>query len=128
MLSFADPISALTSDSKYAVRVLTRRADSPPALELSSLPGVTIFEGDVYNEATLRKAFSGVDLAFVNTNGFAIGEKAEIYWGIRIYEIARESGVKHFLWSSLEYASKLGNYNPKYRTGHLDGKAKVADF
>jgi hypothetical protein len=58
----------------------------------------------------------------------AIGEKAEIYWGIRLYELARELGVKHFVYAGLEYASKLGNFNPKYRTGNLDGKGKVVDF
>lgn len=92
------------------------------------MPGVEIFEGDSYDEKTLRGAFEGVNYVFVNTNGFAIGEKAEIYWGIRLYELAREFGVKHFLYAGLEYASKLGNYDQKYRTGHLDGKGKVVDF
>lgn len=92
------------------------------------MPGVTIIEGDAYDEVTLHCAFSGIDLAWVNTNGFAIGEKNEIYWGIRMYEIARECGVSHFIWASLEYASKLGNFDPKFRTGHLDGKAKVANY
>jgi hypothetical protein len=36
--------------------------------------------------------------------------------------------VKHFLYAGLEYASKLGNFDPKYRTGHLDGKGKVVDY
>ena len=89
---------------------------------------MTIFEGDSYDERTLREAFKGVDYVFANTNGFAIGEKAEIYWGIRLYELSREFGVKHFLYAGLEYASKLGNFDPKYRTGHLDGKGKVVDF
>jgi hypothetical protein len=118
----------LAHDRKYAVRVITRNATSAEAKELESIPGVTIFEGDAYNEPSLRKAFEGVDYVFANTNGFAIGEKAEIYWGIRLYELAREFGVKHFLYAGLEYASKLGNFNPKYRTGHLDGKGKVVDY
>ena len=90
--------------------------------------GVLIFEGDAYDEPTLRKVFVDIDYAFVNTNGFAIGEKAEIYWGIRLYELGREFGVKHFIYAGLEYASKLGNFDPKYRTGHLDGKGKVVDY
>ena len=119
---------ALAHDSGYHVRVLTRSAASPESKELSSIPQVTIFEGDAYDEATLRKAFVGVEYVFANTNGFAIGEKAEIYWGIRLYELAREFGVKHFVYAGLEYASKLGNFDPKYRTGHLDGKGKVVDY
>ncbi|KFZ20417.1 hypothetical protein V501_00157 [Pseudogymnoascus sp. VKM F-4519 (FW-2642)] len=121
-------VKALASGSKYSVRVLTRDTTSSSATELASMPGVTIFEGDAYYEPSLRKAFIGIDCAFVNTNGFAIGEKAEIYWGIRLYELAREFGVKHFIYAGLEYASKLGNFDSKYRTGHLDGKGKVVDY
>lgn len=118
----------MTSDGKYAVRVVTRDSSSTEAKGISSIPGASILEGDTYNEATLRKAFTDVDYVFANTNGFAIGEKAEIFWGIRLYELAREFGVKHFLYAGLEYASKLGHFDPKYRTGHLDGKGKVTDF
>jgi uncharacterized protein YbjT (DUF2867 family) len=119
---------ALVSDKKYLVRAITRNAASTESKELAALPGVTVFEGDAYNEQSLRKAFEGVNYVFANTNGFAIGEKNEIYWGIRLYELAREFGVEHFLYAGLEYASKLGNFDPKYRTGHLDGKGKVVDF
>ena len=108
--------------------MLTRNASSKEAKDLASIPGVTIFEGETYHEPTFRKALQGMEYVFVNTNGFAIGEKAEIYWGIRLYELAREFGVKHFLYAGLEYASKLGGFDAKYRTGHLDGKGKVVDY
>jgi uncharacterized protein YbjT (DUF2867 family) len=127
-LNSSDNKTALATDGKYAVRVITRNAKSEEAQELASIPGVTIFEGDSYLETDLRKAFEGVKYVFANTNGFAIGEKAEIYWGIRLYELAREFGVEHFLYAGLEYASRLGNFDPKYRTGHLDGKGKVVDY
>ncbi|KAL7916754.1 hypothetical protein GGI35DRAFT_433954 [Trichoderma velutinum] len=121
-------VKALASDGKYAVRVITRTASSEEAKQLAAIPGVTIFEGDSYHEPTLLKAFEGVSYLFANTNGFAIGEKAEIYWGIRLYELSRQFGLKHFVYAGLEYASRLGNFNPKYRTGHLDGKGKVVDY
>lgn len=35
---------------------------------------------------------------------------------------------KKHRYAGLEYASKLGNFAPKYRTGHLDGKGKVVDY
>jgi hypothetical protein len=108
--------------------VLTRSAASAAAVELAALPGVTIIEGNAHDEATLYRVFTGVDYAWVNTNGFAIGEKNEIYWGIRMFEIARGCNVSHFQWASLPYVSKFGNFDPKYRTGHLDGKGKVAEF
>lgn len=120
---FISPL-ALVSDGAYKVLVLTRSATSSNAQLLASLPNVTLIIGDSYSEPDLRKAFSwegGVDLAFVNTNGFAIGEMREIYWGIRIFELARQAGVKHYIWGALDYVSKKGNYDPKYKTGHYDG-------
>ncbi|CZR68654.1 uncharacterized protein PAC_18553 [Phialocephala subalpina] len=121
-------VKALVADGKYSCRVLTRSSTSESAKALSSLPGVELFEGDSYHEPTLRQAFSGCTYAFTNTNGFALGEKAEIYWEIRVYELAAEFKVKHFLYAGLIYASKLGNFDPKYRTGYLDGKGKVSDY
>jgi hypothetical protein len=121
----------MVADKKYSAIVLTRDANSAEAKELSEVGGVTILQGDSYLESDLRKAFTShgtVDYVFANTNGFAIGEKAEIYWGIRLYELAREFKVKHFIYAGLEYASKLGGFDPKYRTGHLDGKGKVVDY
>ena len=64
----------------------------------------------------------------MNLNGFAIGEKAEIYWGIRLFELASQHGVKHFIWASLSSSYKASAYDPRFRTGHFDGKAKVADW
>lgn len=45
---------------------------------------MTLFHGNPYDEADLQKAYKTVQLAFANTNGFAIGEKAEVYLGIRM--------------------------------------------
>jgi hypothetical protein len=70
----------------------------------------------------------GVYGVFANTNGFAIGQAKEIFWGIRMYEIAAGCGVQHFVWGGLPYASKLGKFDPKYAIGHADGKAKVAQY
>ncbi|WKT48321.1 hypothetical protein QSH57_013251 [Fusarium oxysporum f. sp. vasinfectum] len=66
-------VKALSDDSAYEIRVLTRSAASPAAAELAALPDVTIMEGNPYEEATLQHAFDAVELAWVNTNGFAIG-------------------------------------------------------
>jgi hypothetical protein len=86
---------------------------------------VTPFQGNPYDEADLQKAYRGVQLAFANTNGFAIGDKAEVYWGICMYELAAQNGLEHFVWAGVDYGSKQGGFAPKYRCGHLDGKNKV---
>ncbi|KAM3077067.1 hypothetical protein ACMFMG_003463 [Clarireedia jacksonii] len=121
-------VKALTHDGAYDVRLITRNANSVHAKELGAIPGVTIVEGDIYSEKDLAKAFEGCTHAFINTNGGALGEKAEIYWGIRYYELARTHHLTHFLYSSLEYSLQLSSYSPLYRDGHMDAKAKVATF
>lgn len=105
---------------------MTRDGNHDVAKHLASLPNVSLVVGETYEEETLQKAFEGVQLAFVNTNGFAIGEKAEIYWGIRMFEIARQHKLEHFVWSNVDYGTRKGNYDPQFRCGHLDGKGKVA--
>ena len=64
----------------------------------------------------------------MNIDGFNTGEKAELYWGIRTYELALESGIKFFVWGNLAFSYKIGNYDPKFRAGHLDGKGRVGEW
>jgi uncharacterized protein YbjT (DUF2867 family) len=118
---------ALSQDT-YNIKVLTRNARSREALELLSLnspkSAVSLIEGDCFNETDLHAAFAGIDATFVNTNGFATGAKGEIFWSIRIYEIAQWAGVKHFVYSGLSYVSKLAGFDPRYRCGHKDAKGQ----
>jgi uncharacterized protein YbjT (DUF2867 family) len=116
---------AFSTAGTYDILVLTRSTSSLHAAELGALPNVKLVEGDYYNEDTLRSAFECVDLCFVNTNGFAIGEKNEIFWGIRMYEIARWAGVKHFVYSGLPHVTKNGDFVPKHRVPFADGKGQV---
>jgi uncharacterized protein YbjT (DUF2867 family) len=116
----------LSGAGTYTVHLQTRSANSPHAAELGGLPNVKLVEGDCYDEDTLKSALEGVDMCYVNTNGFAIGEKNEIYWSIRIFKIAQWAGVKHFIYSSLPYVSGNGNFDPKRRVPFVDGKAKVS--
>ena len=60
----------------------------------------------------VRKALEGVYGAFVNTDGFTVGEEREIYLGIRIFEIAKQiKSIRHYVWSSIDNylkASQIG--------------------
>ncbi|KZP00637.1 NAD(P)-binding protein [Calocera viscosa TUFC12733] len=108
--------------------VLTRKTSSEQAQELASLPRVSLFEGTYVKEADIWALFKGAYGALVNTDGHVVGEKAEVFWGMRIFEIAVAQGVKHYIWASIPYLTKLGGYDPKYRSGHMDGKGRVAEW
>jgi hypothetical protein len=61
------------------------------------MPNVTIHIGSSTSEPDLRSAMSSITHAFVNLNSFTIGQKAETYWGIQIFELAVEGAE----WSTL---------------------------
>lgn len=121
----------LTSDGKYSLRILTRDRTSTRAKALlDSLPADTeVVEGTFANEDTLRAAFAGVWGAFVNLDGFNAGEKTELYWGIRAYELAIESGtVRFYVFGNLDYALAKAGYDRDLRAGHYDGKGRVGQW
>ena len=121
-------IQALVADKKYSVRVLSRDPASPRAKELLALGNVSILEGTFADEAVLREGFRGCDGAFVNIDGFNTGEKSEMYWAIRSYEIAIEEGIKVFVYGNLDYGLKKSGYDSRFRTGHYDGKGRVGEW
>ena len=76
----------------------------------------------------LREGFRGCDGAFINIDGFNTGEKTETYWAIRSYEIAIEEGIKFFVYGNLDYVLKKSGYDSRFRTGHYDGKGRMAEW
>jgi uncharacterized protein YbjT (DUF2867 family) len=106
--------------------VQTRNPNHPSALELAHLPNVTFHVGHVESEPLLQEAMRGMDGVFFLANSFAIGEKAELHWSIRAFELAREEGVKFFQFSGLDYLPNKPGYDPKYRCAHYDAKGKVS--
>ncbi|OOF93024.1 hypothetical protein ASPCADRAFT_54097 [Aspergillus carbonarius ITEM 5010] len=121
-------VKSLVAGGQYAVRAFTRNPQSPDAQLILSFPNVSLFVGNSFNENDLRRAFQGVQFAYININGYVSGEKGELYWGIRTFEIAVQSGIEHYVWGSLDYSLKKGRFDEKFRCGHYDGKGKVADW
>ncbi|PNP44966.1 hypothetical protein TGAMA5MH_03381 [Trichoderma gamsii] len=107
---------------------MTRDPENRRAKELAALPGVELFKGSFANEVDLTNGFKGCDGAYVNIDGFNCGEKAEIFWGIRAYEIALDAGIKFYVWGNLDYTLKKANWDPKFRCGHYDGKGRVGEW
>ncbi|KAF2170785.1 hypothetical protein M409DRAFT_63848 [Zasmidium cellare ATCC 36951] len=121
-------IQGLVSDGAYTTRVLTRDLNSSRARSLLDLGNVELVQGTFANEDDLRKGFRGCEYAFVNIDGFNSGEKTEMFWAMRAYELAIEEGVRFFVYGNLDYGYKKGGYDPKFRTGHYDGKGRIAEW
>lgn len=91
--------------SPYAVRALTRDPDSSRATELAA-KGIECVKGRFDHFDSVAAALHGVYGAWVNTDGFTAGEPWETYAGMRIFELAKQAGVQHYVWSNLDYAFK----------------------
>jgi len=64
---------------------------SRPPILTRTLPGSI---GDL---DSVSRALQDVYGAFVNTDGFTVGEKEDAYLGLRIFELAKQTGtVKHY--------------------------------
>ena len=119
---------ALSNSGRYAARVLTRNLTSERAKNIARLPNVSLVQGSQDNQEDLHRALNGVWGAWVNTDGFTIGEKNELFYGVRAYEIARHERVQHYVYASTDDAVTDANWNDKYPWGHNDAKARVAEF
>ncbi|KAI0059555.1 NAD-P-binding protein [Artomyces pyxidatus] len=114
--------------SPYSIRALTRDPSSGRAKELAAR-GVQIFKGDATDLPSVAAALRGVYGAWINTDGFTLGEQREIFAGMRIFELAKQAGtVRHYVWSSLPYAFKKGGYKDIYKVDHLDAKGRVGEW
>lgn len=122
-------VRGLVSDGRYAVKVLTRDLESSRAKQLLGMsPKVDLIQGSLTSEGDIRNGLQGCDGIFVNIDGFTIGEKAEMFWTMRIYELSVQHGIKHFIFGNLDYGLRKGGYDDKYRTGHYDAKGRTAQW
>lgn len=117
----------LSSLKFYHLKVLSRDPSSPRAISLSKLLNVTLLQSSSfsYDDESFLQAAADADFAFINTDGFSVGEVAETYWGIRFWELSQRVGVKHFIYSSLEDLGSLTGHKQEFEVGHYAGKARV---
>jgi hypothetical protein len=122
-------VQSLVADGKYSCRILTRDPNSERARSLQALGNVELFEGTFTSESDLRRGYHGCDAAFVNLDSFNVGEMAEIFWTIRCYELAvADGGIRFFVYSNLEYITKVSGYRSEFRCIHYDGKGRIGEW
>ena len=104
----------------YPVRALTRRPEGVEAKELAGL-GAEIMAADLDDAASLKAALAGAWGLFALQNTWEAGVEREEEQGKRLARVARESGIRHIVYTSVGSAHR--------RTGipHFDNKARVEE-
>jgi hypothetical protein len=121
-------VQFLSSTNQYHLLILTHNTTLGSALKLAALPNVELLANNTvngYDVESFLSAASRSEFVFINTDGFTLGEQAEIYRGIRLFELARKAGVKHLIYSGLEYNGEETGFDPKFYVNHYEGKARV---
>lgn len=76
------------------------------------MAGLTIMHitGAFDDLPSVYAALEGAWGAWVNTDGFTVGEAKELFAGMRIFELAKQIGtVRHYVWSNLDYSFKVSD-------------------
>ena len=104
----------------FRLRGLTRKPESERATALAR-QGVEVVKGDLDDDSTLRRALAGVWGVFGVQNSWEAGVEGEEAQGKRLATLARETGVEHYVYTSVGSAHK--------RTGipHFDNKWRVEE-
>ena len=124
------------TNGRFAVRAITRNVGSDKAKELGRA-GAEIVSADLDDLNSLNKAFAGTDGAFCVTNYWEhFSPEKEIAQARALAQAAKNAGVKHVIWSTLEDTRKSvplsDNRMPtlagKYKVPHLDTKGESDHF
>jgi uncharacterized protein YbjT (DUF2867 family) len=112
----------------WRIRVFTRDDASVHARRVLSwgAPGnrVELFRGQLDDEASIRRALDGAYGAFANTDFWSSGSVlTERRQGLAVLRAARDAGLEHFVWSSLDAAGHLSR--GRVPVAHFDAKAAV---
>ena len=116
-------VRALLDQQDWQVRAVTRNARSKAALRLAEL-GCDVVEADLNTPATLLEALQGSYGVFAVTNFWDRATRmGEFEQGRNLVHAARETGIQHFIWSTLpDYQALSGG---KYTVPHFTSKARV---
>jgi uncharacterized protein YbjT (DUF2867 family) len=117
----------------FAARALVRDVNSEKAKELKKL-GAEVVAADVDDEASLKRAFAGAYGAYCVTFYWAhFSPEKELAQAAAMARAAKEAGLKHVIWSTLEDTRKKvplsDNRMPtlmgKYKVPHFDAKGEA---
>jgi len=109
----------LLGDGTFKVRAVTRKLDSASAKELTQ-QGAEVVEANLEDRTSIVKALTGAYGVFGVTNFWdpAVRFEGEVRQGKLLADVAKETGVQHFVWSSIEHSN----------VPHFESKAIIADY
>ena len=128
-------VNAILKDKKgpFAVRAITRDPNSTKANELAKA-GAEVVAADIDDEKSLAKAFKGAYGAFCVTFFWAhLKPEKELSEARNMAKAAKDAGVKHVIWSTLEDTRKsiplsdgrMPTLMGKYKVPHFDAKGEA---
>src|SRR6266536_5482418 len=108
-------VRALQARGQFKLRALTRNPDKHREL------AEEVVEADLDKPETLKAAFAGARGVFLVTNFY--GGADELKQATAAVRAAKDSGVKHFIWSTLPDVEAISG--GKFNVPHFTGKAKI---
>jgi uncharacterized protein YbjT (DUF2867 family) len=131
-------VRAILADKNggFAVRALTRHPDNDKAKALAAA-GAEVVAADLDDAKSVERAFAGAYGAFCLTNfweHFSVDK--EIAQASTMAKAAKQAGVQHVIWSTLEDTRKwiplsddrMPTLGGKYKVPHFDGKGEADEL
>jgi len=124
------------SNSEFAVRAITRDPGSEKARELAKM-GAEIISADIDDNQSLKRALEGAYGAYFVTFFWAhYSPEKEYAEAKNMAEAAKEAGLKHAIWSTLEDTrefvplddARMPTLQGKYKVPHFDAKGAADKF
>jgi uncharacterized protein YbjT (DUF2867 family) len=84
---------------QWQVRALTRNPDTKKARAIAGL-GAQVVQADMFDPASLERAFDGVHGVFSVQNHHISGYDGEVTQGKNVADVAKRTGVRHLVYSS----------------------------
>ena len=118
---------------QFALRAITRKPGSAAAAALTAA-GAEVVQGDLDDPATLARAFGGAQGVFAVTNFWEhFSPERELSQAGHIAAAAREAGVGHVIWSTLEDTrrdvplddARRPTLMGRYKVPHFDAKGEA---
>jgi uncharacterized protein YbjT (DUF2867 family) len=124
------------SNSEFSVRAVTRDTNSEKAKELAAM-GAEVVAGDVDDMQSMKRVLVGAFGAYFVTFFWAhLSPEKEMAEAKNMAAAAKEAGLKHVIWSTLEDVRKyvplddnsMPTLHGKYKVPHFDGKGESDQY